>query len=149
MVVDEKGAGSMKGRALRTAGWVLGVSLLTTGCGLTKLLLQPEQRRLVKNQMQMLEAGQKQLEDSLKQGRWDALARISDEMAETARHLETVSPKRDKDDFRIRAIELEHDLTLMSKETRWQDDSSVRTGLKNMQFTCDSCHRKFKHGRPW
>jgi hypothetical protein len=136
-------------RGLRTAGLFLGVSLLSTGCVMTSFLLQPEQRLLVKNLMKELDAGQKQLEENFKQGRWDAFVRVAGEMADSARRLQGVQPKKEVEDFRIRSVELEHDLTLMAGEARLQNEQTIRTHLKNMQFTCDSCHRKFKEGRPW
>jgi hypothetical protein len=116
---------------------------------MTSLMIRPEQRLLVKNLMKDLDAGHRRLQDHVRQGRWDAVERVAEEMAQSARRLAAVQPKKEAEDFHIRSVEMEHDLSLMAREARRQDEASVRTGLRDLQFTCDSCHRKFQKGRPW
>lgn len=127
----------------------LAVCLAASGCAFSSYLLRPEQQTLIKTLMRQLDSEHKQLEDSADKGRWDAVVRISEEMAVKARRLETIEPRNGVGDFRIRSVELEHDLRLIAGEAVRQDSESVETHLKYLQFTCDGCHRKFKNGRPW
>lgn len=136
-------------RSLRKVLPLLILGLFASGCVMTSLLMRPEQRLLVKNLMKDLDAGQKQIESDLGQNRWEAVARVAEEMSQTAHRLQAVQPKKDVSDFHIRAVELEHDLLLIAREAQRENAEAVRTHAKNMRFTCVSCHRKFQKGRPW
>ena len=138
---------------MRSPRFVASVSVVVclgaSGCAFTSYLLRPEQRTLIKTTMRQLDSEHKQLEQSADQGRWDAVVRISEEMAEKARRLETIEPRKGVGDFQMRSVELEHDLRLIASEAAHQNTEAVETHLKNLQFTCDGCHRKFRYGRPW
>lgn len=136
-------------RSLRNVLPLLLLSLFASGCVMTSFLLRPEQRLLMKNLMKELEDGQNQLKSDAGQDRWDAVARVALEMSRTARRMQSVQPKNAADDFRIRSIELEHDLSLIASEAQRGNADAVREHVKSMSFTCTSCHRKFQKGRPW
>jgi cytochrome c556 len=127
----------------------IAICLGASGCAFGSYLLRSEQRTLIKTLMRDLDSANKQLEDSADKGRWDAVVRISEEMAEKARRLESIEPREGVGDFQMRSVELEHDLRLIAGEAAHQNSEAVETHLKNLEFTCDGCHRKFKYGRPW
>jgi uncharacterized membrane protein len=135
-------------RPVRIAA-LLGLGILLSGCFLANRLMPPEQRLLVRNLMRNLAQGEKQLAQSVEARRWEAVARLSDEMLGSAQRLQEVRPNKGDEDFRLRAIELEHDLRLLAQEAARGNAEAVQMHVKNLELTCGSCHRKYRNGRPW
>jgi hypothetical protein len=134
---------------VRAAALLAALVAFAGGCVTTSLLLQSEQRTLVQRLMKELESGQKQLEQNVENRQWEAARRIADEMLVSARRLQEIQPRKGARDWRLRSMELEHDLSLAIRESLLENAEAVEDQLDYLDFTCASCHRKFWKGRPW
>ncbi len=128
---------------------VLLFSVACSSCFLANRILDSNQRPLIKELMSKLDAGRHELEKLVENRRWDGVVRVSEEMVEVSRHLQRVKPKMDAEEFRLRAADLESDFALIAGEAKIDDGKKTRLHMKNLNFTCRSCHKKFKLGRPW